>query len=96
VDVKEIKCPLQWWEKHEAMFLTIGFFVREILGIVDSQKKFEKIFSLARILTNLRRCHLQLKNLEKFIFMNKNWPNDCGDDSWVLKNGSPATMGLQN
>jgi hypothetical protein len=28
--------------------------------------------------------------------MNKNWPNDCGDDSWVLKNGSPATMGLQN
>jgi len=25
LDVKNIKCPLQWWEKHEAMFLTIGF-----------------------------------------------------------------------
>jgi hypothetical protein len=27
VDLKEIKCPLSWWEKHEAMFPTIGFLV---------------------------------------------------------------------
>ncbi len=27
MDVKEIKCPLQWWDKHEAMFPTIGFLV---------------------------------------------------------------------
>ncbi len=27
------------------------------------------------ILTNLR-CHLQMANLEKLIFVNKNWPND--------------------
>ncbi len=25
VDVKDMKCPLQWWEKHENMFPTIGF-----------------------------------------------------------------------
>jgi hypothetical protein len=31
---------------------------------------------LAGILTNLRRCHLQTENLEKLIFVNKNWPND--------------------
>jgi hypothetical protein len=24
VDVKNIKCPLQWWEKHESMFPTVG------------------------------------------------------------------------
>ncbi len=28
------------------------------------------------ILTNLRRCRLQTENLEKLIFVNKNWPND--------------------
>jgi hypothetical protein len=28
------------------------------------------------ILTNLRRCHLQSENLKKFIFENKNQPND--------------------
>jgi hypothetical protein len=26
-DVKEIKCPLWWWEKHEPMFLIVGFLV---------------------------------------------------------------------
>jgi hypothetical protein len=31
---------------------------------------------LVEILTNLRRCRLQTKNLEKFIFVNKNWPKD--------------------
>ncbi len=25
-DVKDIKCPLQWWQKHEAMFPIVGFF----------------------------------------------------------------------
>jgi len=27
LDVKNIKCLLQWWDKHEAMFLTIGFLI---------------------------------------------------------------------
>jgi len=25
LDAKNIKCPLQWWLKHEAIFLKIGF-----------------------------------------------------------------------
>jgi hypothetical protein len=25
MDVKEIKCPLQWWEKNETMFPIVGF-----------------------------------------------------------------------
>jgi hypothetical protein len=42
VDPKDIKCPLQWWGKHEAMFPTIGFLAHQILGIVGSQ--LESIF----------------------------------------------------
>jgi hypothetical protein len=38
--------------------------------------KQKRIFFLAGILTNLRRCHLQTKNLGKLIFVNKNWLND--------------------
>jgi hypothetical protein len=60
VDSKEIKCPLQWWAKHEPCFLLLFFLVRQILGIVESQIEIERIFSLEGILTNLRRCHLQL------------------------------------
>jgi hypothetical protein len=46
------------------------------LGVIGSQIEIERFFSLARILSNLRRCHLQIENSEKLIFVNKNWPND--------------------
>jgi hypothetical protein len=52
------------------MFPTIGFLARQILEIVGSQIEPERIFSLAHIFTNLKRC-LQLENLEKLIFVSK-------------------------
>jgi hypothetical protein len=54
------------------MFPTMGFLVYEILGIVGSQIETEIIFSLARILANLKRCKLQSENLEILIFVSKN------------------------
>ncbi len=53
----------------------MGFLVCIILGIVRSQIETEIIFSLARILANLRRFKLQLEILEILIFVSKNWPN---------------------
>jgi hypothetical protein len=58
VDVKDIKCSLQWWEKHESMFLTFCLCVRQILGIIRSQIETKRIFSLVGILISLRRRHL--------------------------------------
>ncbi len=40
------------------------------------QDKTKKIFLLVGIFTKLRRFCLQLNNLDKLIFVNKNWPND--------------------
>ncbi len=34
LDVKDIKCPFQWWQKHEAMFPIVRFLIRHITGIV--------------------------------------------------------------
>jgi hypothetical protein len=62
--------------KNEVMFPRVRFLVQQILGIIGLQIKIEWIFSLVGILTNFRRCHLQTENLEKLIFVNKNWPND--------------------
>jgi hypothetical protein len=56
---------------------TVGFLVKQILRIVGFKIETEKIFSLVDILTNLKRHCLQFKNLEKLIFMTKNWPNRC-------------------
>jgi len=58
MDFKDIKCLLQWWGKHEAMFSTVGFLPCQILSIVGSQIETKIIFSLTCILTNLRRCCL--------------------------------------
>jgi hypothetical protein len=36
VDLKDIKCLLEWWAKHKSLFQIVAFFVRQILGIVGS------------------------------------------------------------
>jgi hypothetical protein len=41
------------------MFPIFGLFVCPILNIVESQIEMENVFSLAKIVINLRRCHLQ-------------------------------------
>ncbi len=75
MDPKDIKCPLQWWEKHETMFPIIGFLACQILNIVGSQIEFE-FFSLVNIFRKKIKCHLQSRNLGKLICVNKNWPSD--------------------
>ncbi len=67
MDVKNIKCPLQWWEKHESMFPIVGLCANQILGIVGFQIETKKNISLARIFTSFRRCCLQSKKLDKLI-----------------------------
>jgi hypothetical protein len=58
------------------MFPTIGFHARKILRIIEFQIETERIFSLTKILINLRICHLQLEHLDNLIFVSKKWPND--------------------
>ncbi len=54
-----------------------------------SQIEIERIFSLAQILTNLRRCRLELDNLNKIFFVSKNWPSDprvgCSSPSSLIE-----------
>ncbi len=76
MDVKDIKCPLEWWAKLESMFPTMASFTHQILGNIGFQTEIERVFSLARILTNLKRCFLQSNNFNKLIFVNKNQPSD--------------------
>jgi hypothetical protein len=46
------------------------------LGIVGSPIEITMIFLLASIVTNLRTYRLQTYNLERLIFVRKNWPNN--------------------
>jgi hypothetical protein len=49
VDVKDIKNPPQWWEKHESKLHVVGFLAKQILGIIGSQFETKHIFSLGGI-----------------------------------------------
>jgi hypothetical protein len=46
-------------------------------AIVGSKIESKRSFSIVKIFINLKRCRLQSKNLEIFLFINQNWPNDC-------------------
>ncbi len=87
--VKDIKCCLEWWAKHEFLFPTVAFLARQILDIVGSWIEIERIISLVGILTNLRWCHLQLNISDKIIFVINNWPSDprvcCSSPSSLIK-----------
>jgi hypothetical protein len=43
MDVKNIKCFLQWWEEHGIMFPIVGFIVHQNLWIVQSKNKTKRI-----------------------------------------------------
>jgi hypothetical protein len=58
-DAKDMNCTLQWCKKHETLFPIVDFLAKHIIRIVGtSQIEIERIFSLAGILMNLKRCHL--------------------------------------
>jgi hypothetical protein len=57
VHVKDIKCPLKWWAKHESLFPIVAFPTHQNFGIVGSQIEIERKFSLV-VFTNLKRCRL--------------------------------------
>jgi hypothetical protein len=89
VDVKDIKSLSSWWEKHHSRFPVERLLARQIFAIVSSQIEIENSFSLIGILTNLGKCRLQPKNLEKLIFVSKNRLNNprvgCKEASTFLE-----------
>jgi hypothetical protein len=61
---------------HETQFPNVNFLAKQILQILESQIETKHVFNLASGLTTLRRCRLQVDNLDRIITMVKNWPND--------------------
>jgi hypothetical protein len=43
---KKMLCLLEWWAKHETMFITIDFLAQDILRIIGSQIETKRILFL--------------------------------------------------
>jgi hypothetical protein len=65
---------LDWWKKNEHLYPVVAFVARTVHGIPASQVEVERVFSIAGLLTGLRRCNLGVSNLNALIKIIKNWP----------------------
>ena len=74
--MKEKGSVLLWWKDQELRFPTLAFLAKQIFGIPGSQIECERVFSIAGLLTGLRRCRLGSRNLEQLVLLVKNWPDD--------------------
>jgi len=74
---EECKDPLAWWWAEEGHFSYVEFVARQILGIVGSQIEANRVFNIVGICMNLCCSRLGTENLEMFISIYKNWPEDA-------------------
>jgi hypothetical protein len=51
----------------------MNFFEIQIFEIINLQIKIEQMFNLARMLTTLKCCHLQMENMDWIIIVMKDW-----------------------
>lgn len=63
---------LEWWKKHEIFYPRLSVLARKYLAVPASSVSSERIFSLAGQLVNKKRARLSSKNIDTFIFLNKN------------------------
>jgi len=68
--------PFTRWAKHEQWFPNLTYVSRQVMGIVGSQIEIERIFSMVRVITSLKRCWLGIENLDKLVLIMKNWLHD--------------------
>jgi hypothetical protein len=58
------------------MFLILSLLAQHIFGIVGSQIETKWVISLTCSFMDLCQSRLQIDNLKRFVFVNKNQPND--------------------
>jgi hypothetical protein len=53
ISKKDLQSPLVWWKTHESQFPNVGFLARQTFGILKSQIKIERMFSIVGVLISL-------------------------------------------
>ncbi len=63
-------------EKKNWFGLHVVILAHKVHGIVISQNKTKHLYSVDGIITNLQCSRLGIENLDHFILILQNWPND--------------------
>lgn len=65
--------PLLWWKTNQQSYPRLSYLALVFLCIPASQADVERIFSVAGILTALRRSSLSVEKLNMMIYLQKNY-----------------------
>jgi hypothetical protein len=68
VDANEIKCSLQWWEKHEFVFFTLGFLACQ-KKTLQGQKILKYNFFVNQYIHQFKEISITIKEFLKSIFL---------------------------
>jgi len=65
VNIKDIKCHFQWWEKQKSMFLNDGFLSHQILSVVGFHIGTKKDFLFSQHINKLKKVSFSNDQFEK-------------------------------
>ena len=63
---------LQWWKKNEMIYPRLSKLAKKYLAIPANSVPSERVFSLTGALVNKKRNRMNSKNIDLFVFLNKN------------------------
>ena len=64
--------PLEWWSKNSRHYSTLVKLARKYLCITATSVPSERLFSKAGELISHKRSRMKPKNVNMFLFLNKN------------------------
>lgn len=64
---------LHWWKTHEIVFPNLSKVAKKFMSIPATSVPSERVFSLAGLIVNKQRSTLNPNNVDKLVFLNKNY-----------------------
>ena len=64
--------PLKWWKEHDKHYTLLSILALKYLSIPGTSVPSERVFSKAGELVSARRSRIKPKNVDMFLFINKN------------------------
>ena len=69
--------PLAWWKMNSLVYPTLSILAADFLATPATSVPSERVFSVAGYTVNRQRSSLASENVDKLIFLNKNYkPKD--------------------
>ena len=66
-------CALAWWKSKSAVYPNVSCLAKQILCVPGTSVPSERVFSTVGYCSDKRRSSLSPENLDKMIFLNKNF-----------------------